>query len=193
MPTCTGSFSDGKSLQSTAEIQVRSRPLISHVNLADKVRTHTTLGRAQVWDLKDIETVAMTPEESVHFRLDTHEGAIEWASALPRGKGVVFLPESQTPYRLSMFHQLECLDVVRAAMHDRQEHPSGPSTSQKAHFCLNYLRQSIQCHADAHLEMVRSEYGGRAVLPYTTRTDCKDWERVWAEAENNFDGWRVVD
>lgn len=143
----------------------------------------------ELWDLQGIQQVAMTPEESVHFRLDTEEGAAEWASALPRGKGVVFLPDTPTPFRVSLFHQLECLDAVRSAMHDRREHPSGPSTSQEAHFCLNYLRQSIQCHADAHLEMVRSEYGGRAVLPYTTRTDCKDWERVWAESEANFDGW----
>lgn len=143
----------------------------------------------ELWDLQDIQQVAMTPEESVHFRLDTEEGVAEWSSVLPRGKGVVFLPDIPTPFRVSLFHQLECLDVVRSAMRDRREHPSGPSTSHEAHFCLNYLRQSIQCHADAHLEMVRSEYGGRAVLPYTTRTDCKDWERVWAESEANFDIW----
>lgn len=147
-------------------------------------RSHTN-----VWAIEGLRDAAMTPEESVHYRLETEAGATEWASTLPQGKGIVSVPGKNGLFRLAMFHQLECLGVIRASMMDRMKNPSGPSTSEVAHFCLNYLRQSIQCHTDVHLEMVRSEYGGRAVLPYTTRTDCRDWEQVWHQAEGNFDVW----
>ncbi|RDB23127.1 Oxidase ustYa [Hypsizygus marmoreus] len=130
----------------------------------------------------------MTPEESVHYKLETAAGALAWKSMLPRGRGVIYLndTDSPAPFRVAMFHQLECLDVVREEILKRRDDPGVPA-SGRANFCLNYLRQSILCHADSHLEMVRSEYGGRAVLPYTVRTDCVDWEAVWREAERNYD------
>lgn len=148
-----------------------------------------------IWDgVKDLRRAAMTPEESVHYMLETEAGGIEWQSALPRGKGVVFLNTTSTstststtkPYRIAMFHQLECLGIVREEMMVRRAAPSIPA-SARANFCLNYLRESVLCHGDSHLEMVRSEYGGRAVLPYTTRTDCADWEAVWREAEKHYE------
>ncbi|KAH8108854.1 hypothetical protein DFH11DRAFT_1630742 [Phellopilus nigrolimitatus] len=143
-------------------------------------------GIPEVWPVEGLRNAALTPEESVHYRLETAAGAAEWASALPRGRGVVHV--DGRPFRLAMFHQLECLGVVRAEVMARAHDPATPPGA-RAHFCLNYLRESIVCAADAHLEMVRSEYGGRAVLPYTTRTDCADWEQVWGAAEENFDEW----
>ncbi|KAI0314401.1 hypothetical protein OF83DRAFT_1174773 [Amylostereum chailletii] len=150
---------------------------------------------AQKWTIKGLRRAALTPEESVHYRVETPSGISEWATSLPRGRGVVHSSASEGhagegQYRLAMFHQLECLDVVRQESSARKEHPSQPAT-ERAQFCLNYLRQSIQCHADSHLEMVRSKFGGRAVLPYTTRTGCLDWEVVWEAAERDYDEWKL--
>ncbi|PSR75322.1 hypothetical protein PHLCEN_2v9185 [Hermanssonia centrifuga] len=140
---------------------------------------------AATWDVGPIRQATMTPEESVHYKLNTVAGEEEWSTILPHGRGVVYEDREgeETPYRLAMFHQLECLAAVREEMMARQ---AGKPVSERARFCLNYLRQSIQCHSDAHLEMVRSEYGGRAVLPYTTRTNCLDWEAIWGRAESHF-------
>ncbi len=140
---------------------------------------------AATWDIGPIRQATMTPEESVHYKLNTVAGEEEWSTILPHGRGVVYEDREgeETPYRLAMFHQLECLAAVREEMMARQ---AGKPVSERARFCLNYLRQSIQCHSDAHLEMVRSEYGGRAVLPYTTRTNCLDWEAIWGRAESHF-------
>lgn len=136
--------------------------------------------------IEGLRTVAMTPEESVHYRPDTDIGALEWTTMLPHGKGVISLPDTPGLFRLAMFHQLECLDVLRRSMVERSAHFSEPWESRAAHFCLNYLRQSLQCHTDTHLEMVRSEYGGGSVRPYTTRTNCKNWEQIWDASERNF-------
>ncbi|KAL5536444.1 hypothetical protein ACEPAF_266 [Sanghuangporus sanghuang] len=143
--------------------------------------------KANEWPIPGLRTVALTPEESVHYRIENDVGAAEWETSLPRGSGVVFHPHSAAdakPYRLALFHQLSCLSTLRKAL----ANPVTPPSSE-THFCLNYIRESLTCGADDHLEMVRSEYGGRAVLPYTTRTDCSDWERVWEAAEANFDAW----
>ena len=126
----------------------------------------------------------------MHYKVDTEIGAMEWATTLPRGGGYIRLGPADSPrtFRLSLFKQLDCLDIMRQEMLARKADPSTPAT-RRAHHCLNYLRQSITCLSDSHLEMVRSEYGGRAVLPYTTRTTCKDWGTIWDAVEDNYDEW----
>lgn len=170
-------------------------------------------GAANVWaEVGELRRAAMTPEESIHYRLETDAGSVEWQSILPRGRGVVFLnssiapsytpfepraafipraasdseaaeAEAETPkaYRVAMFHQLECLNVIREEMVLRHS-PSSPSSSTsqspssssssspsdstpnpnpnepRAQFCLTYLLESILCHGDSHLENVRSEF-----------------------------------
>lgn len=147
---------------------------------------------AELWTVPGLRRAALTPEESVHYRLDTVAGAAEWQASQPRGRGVVFPYGDTEPYRITMFHQLDCLATLRDELVARGEDPATPPTS-RAHFCLNYMRETLTCQADSHLEMVRSEYGGRAVLPYTTRTDCMDWEQVWKSAEKEFDRWVKVE
>lgn len=200
-----------------------------------------------IWTSPRLQKAAMTPEESVHYKLDTDAGGVEWASVLPHGQGVVFLNSTGTssdsshslrsstsaarngngkaPYRVAMFHQLDCLNVLREEMvlllrtsTHTSTSPDPPATSSstptphRAQFCLNYLRESILCHADSHLERVRSEFGpefgpeyesvqkgngngkgrergrarGRAVVLGTERTDCVDWEGVWRGVEENW-------
>ncbi|THU98442.1 hypothetical protein K435DRAFT_856680 [Dendrothele bispora CBS 962.96] len=95
----------------------------------------------------------MTPEESVHYQLDTLVGSEEWKTILPQGKGVIYPFNDSTPFRVAMFHQLECLDVIRTEMIHRRDNTS-IAPSEKAHFCLNYLRQTVLCHGDRHLEMI---------------------------------------
>ena len=98
--------------------------------------------------------------------------------------GVSYTPNNVKAYQLTMLHQLSCLSAFREALASLVIPPT-----LDTHFCLNYMQKSLTRGADSHLEMDRSECGGCAIPPHTTRTDCFDLERVWAAAESNFDEW----
>jgi len=89
-------------------------------------------------------------------------------------------------YRLSMFHALSCLNTLRLSVLARTRDRTQPASDDAA-FCLSYLRQTILCRADTHLESVRSEYGGKSVQPFVTHEDCRDWEAVYAQLEATFE------
>ena len=61
---------------------------------------------ASSWLVPGLRRAALTPEESVHYRLDTEAGAKEWRASQPRGRGVVFPDNDEEPYRIAMFHQV---------------------------------------------------------------------------------------
>ena len=61
---------------------------------------------ASSWLVPGLRRAALTPEESVHYRLDTEAGAKEWRASQPRGRGVVFPDNDKEPYRITMFHQV---------------------------------------------------------------------------------------
>ena len=130
--------------------------------------------------LPPLQQVALTVEDSVNFQLDTPQGAAQWRSIFPEGDGYVDLGPDGRRFRISMFHALDCLDIVRRNVLFRQEHRDIPA-SQEAQFCLSYLKQMIQCRSDIQLEQVRSEYGGKSVQPFMAHNNCRDWTRVYAE------------
>lgn len=147
--------------------------------------------KPDIWPIDGLRPATITPEETVHYKLDTPSGILEWKTSFPRGRGVVYLRNSTSDpshrvqaYRIALFHQIECLDVIRDQFVKQRANPS-ITLAPRAEYCLNYLKHSVLCHSDSHLEMVRSEYGGRSVLPYTPRSDCVDWEAVWRAAEEN--------
>ncbi|EIM85330.1 uncharacterized protein STEHIDRAFT_122304, partial [Stereum hirsutum FP-91666 SS1] len=143
-------------------------PLTAQPKTVCVVPSDADADTTNIWTSADslrLQRVAMTPEESVHYNLDTNAGGVEWVSVLPHGRGVVFLNSSSTssssdpsshssvsarngngkaPYRVAMFHQLDCLNVLREEMvllqHTRTRtstHSHTASESQdRAQFCL---------------------------------------------------------
>ncbi|EED80954.1 predicted protein [Postia placenta Mad-698-R] len=126
----------------------------------------------------ELETVALTPENTVHYRIYTADAAAEWESIFPAGGGFLRLGESQRPLGLAMFHQLHCLARLREAMNTRQ-------STEHVHHCLNYLRQTILCDANPTLEPVIPILGVRSVNAEVPRL-CRDWTAVYRLAEENY-------
>lgn len=84
---------------------------------------------------------------SSRYQLNTSVGAQEWANLMPSGGHLIRLQESDATqtYSLALFHQLRCLDILR------EDYASGKPSPLRKH-CLNYIRQSVLCIADTHLE-----------------------------------------
>ncbi|KAL5525644.1 hypothetical protein ACEPAG_6980 [Sanghuangporus baumii] len=148
-----------------------------------KGRVNTNNKVPHEWGI-DLKRVALTVEDSVNFRIDTIEGAEQWHAIQPPGDGYITLGEGSNKrrYRLAMFHALDCLDTVRRNVLQRKADRDTP-TSPEAHYCLDYLRQTIQCRSDIQLEQVRSEYGPKSVQPFVTHSNCRDWSAAYSELE----------
>lgn len=122
----------------------------------------------------------MPVENSIRYQVDTKDGASEW-EALSPGKGMVHLGESRQPFSIAMFHQLRCLDTLRAGM-ARTAHPfneTGPAVTELTGHCLNYMRQMLMCGADTTVDVIFD----RAVHP--DRFTCNNWEAVYEAVRNN--------
>ena len=114
---------------------------------------------------------------SPFYRID-QEG---WNHMLPSGEHLIReeSPDgSVSTYTVSVFHQLQCLNIIRRY---RIGDPKFPSTSSPmvAH-CLNYLRESVLCQMDMREEQIPDK-------PLINGFDrlCLDWEAVWKAAEEN--------
>ncbi|EKM49612.1 uncharacterized protein PHACADRAFT_265164 [Phanerochaete carnosa HHB-10118-sp] len=100
---------------------------------------------------------------------------------MPSGEHLIRLQEGEETqtYSLALFHQLRCLDILR------DDYVSGKPLPLRKH-CLNYIRQSVLCIADTHLEYSKA---GLAVTHYI-ETVCNDWTAVHKAAEKNFVEWK---
>ncbi|KAI1818232.1 hypothetical protein GGS20DRAFT_529074 [Poronia punctata] len=107
------------------------------------------------------------------------------------GNGFIQHPDiAPVPMGLSIYHQLHCLDGLRhaywhvgqATRHDHHHH----ETPSHIRHCIDYLRQSLLCHADTNLEPIDFDLGG--VKGFGSARRCRDVERVkeWAEK------WKAV-
>ncbi|KIK54824.1 hypothetical protein GYMLUDRAFT_206115 [Collybiopsis luxurians FD-317 M1] len=129
-------------------------------------------------------------ENSVHYKFNTELGAKEWEALLPGDGGRIWLSDNgqgKVPYTISMFHQLECLNVIRQSLVAfRHRNPLVPpqSPSRLTHHCMNYLRQMVLCRSDIHLESVRNHIGPRVAVSDVTH-ECLDWTAVYSAAEQN--------
>jgi hypothetical protein len=83
----------------------------------------------------------------------------DWSYLIPENGpsiSIAFGSLKQT-YTLAMLHQLACLRYVQ------EDYTRGlaPSDSSLIRHCLNYMRQSLLCHAETRLESLRF-YNGQA-------------------------------
>ncbi|KAJ5116614.1 hypothetical protein N7456_000962 [Penicillium angulare] len=121
-----------------------------------------------------------------------------WDSLIPDGLGYVKNPELAPNLSvIGAFHQLHCLYIVRRAYYDNE--PSDLHHSRRSDFdvgvdrhphvghCFDYLRQSLQCASDSHLEPVGERVVGNPSWGFDRQ--CRDFEGLKAWAEE----WAAVD
>ncbi|GJE95609.1 hypothetical protein PsYK624_117950 [Phanerochaete sordida] len=120
---------------------------------------------------------------STRYQLNTTVGAEEWAGLLPSGGHLVRMKEGDETqlWTVAMLHQLRCLNILREDYVMRKVSPL------QSH-CLNYIRQSVLCLADTHLEYSKN---GLAVTHYIESV-CNDWTAVYSATERNAAGWKEL-
>ena len=111
---------------------------------------------------------------TIRFELDTPDGVAEWGANVP-GNGLAYLGESKHPFTVAMMHELRCLDIIRDTV---VSDTSTEESSTLARHCLNYVRQSIFCRADTHLESVQYPNTAHPV-DIESVYECKDWGAVY--------------
>ncbi|KAG7443416.1 uncharacterized protein BT62DRAFT_903479, partial [Guyanagaster necrorhizus] len=118
-------------------------------------------------------------DSSARFKIQGADADAEWASLVP-GDGLLHLGDRQRPFTLGMFHQLQCLNILRKGILETY-HSYPLSDSELVAHCLNYLRQIVTCHSDTSLEPAT----GRNVKVHPDAYVCNDWKVVYREAEQN--------
>jgi hypothetical protein len=150
------------------------------VNSTDRTQPH-------IWQL-ELDPIESLLENSVHYDVDTDQGAAEWNATLPSGGVTVHLGASAEPYTVAMFHELRCLNILREIFREYYADDAEDAQLPRAHLanhCMNYLRQMVMCRTDTRLQTVRaSRGGGRTVLDVTRQ--CRDWTKVYEAAEENY-------
>ncbi|KAI1357502.1 hypothetical protein F5Y08DRAFT_159559 [Xylaria arbuscula] len=116
-----------------------------------------------------------------------NESDASWQAIFPEGLGFVQHPEiAPEPMGLSVFHQLHCLDGLRRGYWGAGHGAPHGSHEEHSHVrhCIDYIRQSLMCHADTNLEPINFELGG--VTGFDSPRRCRDiakvkeWAEVWA-------------
>lgn len=121
--------------------------------------------------------------ETVHYQLDGPGSNDDWDALVPGG-GIVYLGDNYEPHSVSMFHQLSCLQTIRAELVRTKE--TGLPPNKLARHCLNYLRQMALCRSDLALEFTVG-YPHVEVFPDTYV--CRDWRKVYGELAKNQDAY----
>ncbi|PPR02204.1 hypothetical protein CVT24_011420 [Panaeolus cyanescens] len=119
---------------------------------------------------------------TAHYQLNDSDSDAEWGALVPSGGHVVHIDDDlgrPKAYTVTLFHQLKCLNIIRQEYVQPYPHP--PVTQLTQH-CLNYLHQSLLCNINTQIESSKNERG-TAARSYPTL--CKDWTKVYHEAERN--------
>ncbi|KAI0749653.1 hypothetical protein C8Q80DRAFT_1218764 [Daedaleopsis nitida] len=141
----------------------------------------------RAWPLPPLAPVHLSHEDSVHYSIETDLGIAEWNATLPPGGAVVHLGPAGRPFTVSMLHQLRCLDIVREVIVDYYADASPDAVPKKqglVQHCMNYLRQTVMCRGDLHIETVRAPKGQQVTVSAVTHA-CRDWTAVYEAAEEN--------
>ncbi|THH21427.1 hypothetical protein EW146_g151 [Bondarzewia mesenterica] len=162
----------------TFTITLGSLICIIPMTLATSPPGHAMNDKSPSFSVEFDDAVAMHIADSVHYELHGEEGAQEWANLLPPGGHVVHVGDEE--YTVTMFHQLQCLDIIRKEYIMTTTQPPSTLTVH----CMNYLRQTILCQSNLRLESVKSPTG-QASRTYDTA--CRDWTKVYEEAERNHE------
>ena len=139
----------------------------------------------------DLDPVAMTLHESVHFTLLTGSDpviATEWESLAshPDGFGRTRLGPNHRLFVMTFYHQLHCIWKFQQALVDR----SDPTASHHhVQHCLNYLRQTLLCEAAENVEegdFMKRDFEQDRVGDTLI---CRDWEMVYNVLDSAYAEW----
>ncbi|KAF5857327.1 hypothetical protein ETB97_005942 [Aspergillus alliaceus] len=119
-----------------------------------------------------------------HYGVEGITAMAEWNAIRPPGKGFVFLGEEHFAFGVSMWHQMHCLNHIRAVLVNEDNR-----SDHMAH-CFHYLRQGILCAADTTLESGGTSMdlanGDKVATGAGTVHTCRDWRQVhdWMESQH---------
>ncbi|KAH8884349.1 hypothetical protein GQ53DRAFT_880091 [Thozetella sp. PMI_491] len=162
---------------------------------------------AQYYDLNRYNTTQMYTEDGTEFMANTPEGEefwqkvldnhgivsvpTEWAQSLdlPRTQPHPEIPDHSI-YQIDVFHSLHCLYRIRTQLVSNettnlwisQEHPNGEGPDNHTLHCIDYIRQSLICHADITLQ------GTEDFLHYSENSghQCKDYGAIMNWVHKNL-------
>lgn len=112
----------------------------------------------------------MNIEDTLHYGITEPAADVEWTELTPND-GLVKV--NNETYTIALFHQLRCLDIIRQAVRDRTT--SRPGELER--HCLNYLRQSLLCRGDIHMEITGGPLHRTEV--FQDSFVCNNWESVY--------------
>lgn len=142
------------------------------------------------------DSVTMFPENTHRYGL---LDSADWAALVPHPHGIT-TEEDGRPVTISMFHQLECLNIVREQLVSRSPSRNNETLRtgmcldtprrrwEVSQHCMNYLRQMVLCHSHTALESIRSEHGPGIVDLTKSRYVCRDWTAVYDRWRRRRDG-----
>ncbi|KAF9461366.1 hypothetical protein BDZ94DRAFT_817050 [Collybia nuda] len=114
-----------------------------------------------------------------------------WASIVPPQRGFIRLGPQGTPFAISLYHQLHCINGIRfayvAARDSLFKRPADREAAfQHVNHCFDVLRHSLLCKADTTLSPV----GSYNQTNITRR--CRDWAQVREFVDKNHEFWRGI-
>ncbi|KGO49653.1 Protein of unknown function DUF3328 [Penicillium expansum] len=126
-------------------------------------------------------------DDPSHYGMEGIVATAEWNAIRPPGKGYVFLGEEHFAFGVSMWHQMHCLNHIRAVL------VNGDDGSDHTAHCFHYLRQGILCAADTTLESggtsMKLANGDQVATGGGTVHTCRDWRQVHDWMESQHDEW----
>jgi hypothetical protein len=131
------------------------------------------------WDIP-LDPVHVTLDDSVRYDIDTPQGEADWASLFPPRHGAISLGTDKRLFGLSLFHELACVDAIRAALVTKRGEPHEQPNVQH---CMDYLRQTVLCRRDTTLQNMRRI--DAHVTDWFTTYECKDWTAVYDGVAKN--------
>ncbi|KAL7941846.1 hypothetical protein V8C42DRAFT_333888 [Trichoderma barbatum] len=144
----------------------------------------------------DLPPKLVTFSEHPQYKNLSREYDYLWDELLTPNGGFIMKKDEKNiahQYGLSMFHQLHCLAMIRAAMQDALNLPESTSKTQSRHkhhahkngsvfdtsdhwlHCFDYLRQTILCEADSTIEPPKHNSKGQEVVNGMGERQCRDW------------------
>ncbi|PCH39114.1 hypothetical protein WOLCODRAFT_85109 [Wolfiporia cocos MD-104 SS10] len=139
----------------------------------------------QTLPLADIDLVALTVEESVHYPLSGSDSDDEWNSLSSEGYGYVRLGLNNRLFIVTMFHELHCLRMLNFAFGGDRV-----ATPEHIRHCLGYLKEGILCSPDLTIEPGNFEERDFEVERTGATHICRDWSAVYPVMSENYRSWK---
>jgi len=130
-----------------------------------------------------VPSVQLEIEDTVRYGISDPDAWPDWRTTdlFPNAMGFVQLGPDGRTFGVSMFHQLHCLQMIRAAVIER--HPEAVHSNKHAQHCFDFIRQAILCAADTTLDPIdrvgTTGKKGQGADGVGTTHVCRDWEAVY--------------